>query len=88
MVIADDGTFWMSISDFKRYFTALQICRYHDSYEFSSVRVQKKSYEDFYLIKMKITATGNYTLGLSQKDERCFPKCDDFKYDNCRFVIF
>lgn len=75
MVIADDGTFWMCLSDFKKYFTNLQICKYDDENVFNSIQVPKKDYEDFYLVKMKISKNGIYTIGLSQKDERCFPKC-------------
>ena len=37
LVIADDGTFWMCLSDFKKYFTNLQICKYDEENEFSSI---------------------------------------------------
>ena len=37
---------------------------------------------------MKVSKPAKYTIGLSQQDERCFPKCDDFKYDNCRVILF
>lgn len=31
---------------------------------------------------MKIDSGGEYTIGISQKDKRCFPISSDYKYSN------
>jgi len=35
----NDGTFWMSLTDFIHYFSRVQICRINDSYKYSSFKV-------------------------------------------------
>ena len=36
---------------------------------------------------MKIEKAGNYTIALSQKDERCFQRHHGYEYQNCRMII-
>ena len=75
-VDADDGTFWMSFSDYQSCFDRFSICKYRDDYEFNNIKIEADEQEDGYkLIGMTIpSGEGEYTISLSQKDNRFYPK--------------
>jgi len=57
----DDGTFWMNIGDFKKYFSDLNICKYHDNFEFSFLEHRGECG----VFKIEIQEEGRYTFGIT-----------------------
>jgi len=39
-VDADDGSFWMSVDDFKNCFIEFYLCKYRDDFEFSNIKIE------------------------------------------------
>tara|TARA_B110000285_G_C15105152_1_gene607515 strand:+ start:374 stop:1507 length:1134 start_codon:yes stop_codon:yes gene_type:complete len=83
---ADDGTFWMSFDDMKKYFGRFQVAKINDDYTFSSAKIRQDP-NSFNLIKFKVASTGEHTLSVSQKGERMFDRDSAYKYANCRLII-
>ena len=83
---ADDGTFWMSFDDMKKYFGRFQVAKINDDYTFSSLKIRQDP-NSFNLIKFKVASTGEHTLSVSQKGERMFDRDSAYKYANCRLII-
>jgi calpain-15 len=82
MVVADDGTFWMSFDDFAKFFSMVFVSTYMDGYAFNSSKlpILKDGNFGFYLIQMNVPAAGEYTIAISQKDRRCFPLSTTYNY--------
>jgi calpain-15 len=83
---ADDGTFWMSFDDFKKYFSRIQICKFQNEFSFTSFKC-KHTQVGYHLVKMQVGQAGHHTVSVSQKDERCFPRNSGYEYNNCRFIL-
>ena len=74
----------MSFYDFSQYFSRIQICKYKDSSEFSSIMVETK--REFHVFQLNMVESGPQTIGVSQKDERCFDRYSNYMYSNCRVI--
>ena len=85
-VAEDDGTFWMSLTDFVHYFTVLFVCKYNDDCCLSSTRFEY-SETGHYLYKMQVKKAGEYTIAVSQKDKRCFPRSSEYRYSSCSILV-
>jgi hypothetical protein len=81
---ANDGTFWMSFSDFSQYFSRIQICKYFDSSSFINLVAQHK---EFHVFQLTVNDSGYQTISVSQKDERCFSRYSQYVYSNCRMIV-
>lgn len=75
----DDGTFWMSLSDFCKYFTTINICRIHTFYEarvqgrFARLNIGEKSTViSKYYYCLDLTEPCKLFIALHQEDERIF----------------
>ena len=75
----DDGTFWMNLRDFTRYFQSINICRIKTYYEarvhgkFLRVNIDERStvISQFYYC-VDITEPTKLFIGIHQEDERIF----------------
>lgn len=75
----DDGTFWMNLTDFYKYFTALNISRIHTFYEarvqgrFNRLNISEKSTViSKYYYCIDIAEPSKLFIALHQEDERIF----------------
>lgn len=82
---ADDGLFWMSFEDMKKYFGRVQIAKIKDDYFFSGFKCQGNC--NYNLIKVQVPASGEHTFSVSQTGERMFPRSKDYKYSSCRMIL-
>lgn len=76
------------MNDFKYYFSRFQICKYKDGYNFENITVDDEdALQEYQIITMTITETGEQTISLSQKDNRFYPEENDIEYSQCRLVV-
>lgn len=85
----DDGSFWMCLKDFQKYFSDFQVCKYDSDFVFSSEKIEKIKPGTF-IYKINVTKSGPHTFGISQVDKRLSRYTDSEKYDysGCRYAIF
>lgn len=55
----NDGTFFMSIEDLRKYFSRIQICRIEDNYKYASLKARHK-HGHFSLLRFVIAAPGGH----------------------------
>jgi calpain-15 len=97
----NQGCFFMNFKDFKHYFSKIQICRIHDNYQYSSIKLTQEM-NSYCLVKMKIKQNNNPDeegndlinnmpsfISLIHKDKKKsnFFNTNDFKYPTSRFII-
>ena len=75
----DDGIFYMSFSDFLRFFPFTFVCKYNDKYSYKYKKIYQKSQESFTFCSFKTTKKTNIVLGLHQKQERFYHKVKNYK---------
>ena len=77
----DDGIFWMSCKDFCAYYTEISVCRIHQSYNYSSVKIklEETSYKFFtFQINQNLDNLSYFTI--SQIDKRKLDKNQGLSY--------
>ena len=85
-VDADDGCFWMSFEDMKKFFSRVQISKINDDYHYNFHKVVDPESE-YQIILFRIEQTGEYTLSVSQVGERMYPRDSGYKYSNSRMIL-
>jgi hypothetical protein len=53
----EDGTFFMSVDDLRRYFSRIQICRINDQFKYASLKARHKA-GNFSLLRFVVAAPG------------------------------
>ncbi|EAR84269.2 calpain family cysteine protease (macronuclear) [Tetrahymena thermophila SB210] len=84
----NDGIFFMSYDDFRKYFTDAQICYVHDDFEYASIRAQSAAKQAKFF-KVKIPQRGRYFFAINQKSKRKYPKDQqkEFKYSTATLLV-
>ncbi len=83
----NDGTFFMSLQDLKKYFSRVQICRLNDDYKYAFLKA-RQSPGQFSLLRFVVAAPGGHAyLSVIQTDERCFSRKVDYEYSNVRLIV-
>ena len=60
----EDGIFWMSFEDFKKFFDDFDMNKYNDDHMFSSVNLTDKG-QDYHLVKMTTHQKGIQTVAIT-----------------------
>lgn len=94
----NQGCFFMNFKDFKHYFSKIQICKIHDNFQYTSIKLTQNM-NSYCLVKMKIkqsliedfndmTNVSSF-ISLIHKDKKKsnFFNSNDFKYPTSRFII-
>lgn len=81
----DDGTFWMSWNDVKKYFNSISINTYRDDSDLTSTPVTLKKDEHF-ILKVTIPK-GRHVFSLQQISCAMFDKNVKYKYNPCHLVL-
>ena len=82
----NDGAFWMSFADFCHYFSRVQICRLNDNYKYVSYKADHDKGE-YALIRMSIPQDSLQYIGVSQIDQRTFPRSSAYEYSAARLIV-
>ena len=83
----NDGTFFMSLDDFRRYFNRVQICKVHDEFVYSSVQVDHSAQNwSVFILRLEQDSSELY-LNVSQKDQRFFPEGHSYEYSPLKFIF-
>ena len=83
----DDGVFFMDFVDFKKYFSDMQICYYHDDYKYSSHLFEGNHKSDEFYVRIRIPTPGMYYISLNQTSKRMFPKSAGYEYSPLTLVL-
>lgn len=86
-----DGTYWMSIEDFSKFFCQVGICKIHANFYFNSIELrpyQKKETEKQEFVMIDVPTAGKYYFSVDQQDTRLLSVDDpEVQYDNIRVTI-
>ena len=76
----NDGSFWMSYSDFRTYFVVVGICHLYQDYKYTILHVPK-SYTSIgpYLSRIEVQSDTNGYIMLHQKNQRIVLKNGDYQ---------
>ena len=86
MTQEEDGTFWMSFTDFCDYFSNITICRVNDRHILSSVNSQHPK-GSFDIIEFEVPRKSDYILTINQKDRDAFSRYSGYEYSHCRAIL-
>nr|QBH22547.1 calpain family cysteine protease [Philasterides dicentrarchi] len=82
----DDGTFWISIQDFAKYYLGVGICKVNDGYFYNSIRLDMSNSTQS-LVKLTVTKESHLFVVLNQKDDKFFANEKDFNYSYLRIMV-
>lgn len=80
------GAFYISFSDFVKYFTDLQVCYFRDGYKYSGVKTSSaKGGSVFFWLDLP--QSGEYYISLNQKNKRFFPRSENYAYSSLTLLL-
>lgn len=65
----EDGSFYMSLADFRKYFGEIIICKLNPTFLHSSIRVKTNKHKSAYF-KMEVSTPGQYAVSIYQENKR------------------
>lgn len=84
----DDGTFWMSMADFMRYFKQVEIAKLVDNFKYSFVSTRMPASHRSSSWLFTVDVPGMYTFSVSQKDGRSVQLGpDSYKFAPVRMIL-
>lgn len=83
---SEDGTFWMSFSDFCEYFSTVSICEYTPESVYSSSLISHEIGECI-VVDIEIQKSGEYVLSLNQKDKVFQDTLGPYSYSQVRLIV-
>ena len=82
----EDGIFFMTWDDFRKYYSDCQICYYHDGYKYSAEKYKSKRGETVYL-KFRLNSPGKYYFSVNQRNRRFYSKDSGYRYTKIGWVL-
>jgi len=82
----DDGVFFISYEDFLHYYSDVQICKVHDDYHYTSIKVTI-NYKNAQFFKMTVPKDGKYYVTVNQHSKRHHAKAENFRYSPVWLVL-
>jgi calpain-15 len=79
----DDGTFWMELKDFRKYFSTVSVCKYIDEYNYTYKNFCHPTLA-YMIFPITVNETGEYTFGVTLKPERA----TEHDFGNARLIFF
>jgi len=85
----DDGTFWMSVNDFVRFYQGVGICKLHENYLYKSINFDHKaSGKTKSIFRLVVPQATHIFLSVNQKDDRGFdPQTYPYEYSTVRMMV-
>ncbi len=83
----EDGSFYMSMQDFLKYFGSFVICKVNPMNLHTSLKLSFEKHKSNY-VRMKVSESGRYILSLYQENEREMKaKYSNFKHSPARIIV-
>jgi len=82
----DDGVFYMPFKDFLKYYSDVQICKIHDDYHYTSIKVNT-NHKNGNFFKVRVQKDGKYFLTVNQQSKRHHASADNFQYSSVWLVL-
>jgi hypothetical protein len=76
----------MPFEDFLNYYSDCQICKYHDDFKYTSLRVTTSPGESNWF-KIPVAKDGKYFFSVNQTSKRHHDKSEDFQYSDVKYVL-
>jgi calpain-15 len=83
---ADDGVFHMTYDDFLKYYSDVQICKIHDDYHYTSLKVNT-THKNAKLFKINVPRDGKYYISVNQQSKRHHKSGEDFQYSSVWLIL-
>lgn len=77
-----EGVFWMSLSDFQKYFKFFSTCKFHPNYIYNFIKIRQTRFAPLNAsyIRMKVSKSTKGYLSVIQKEQRHFARKKTMKY--------
>jgi hypothetical protein len=86
-VKSDDGLFFMTFSDFLKYFPYTFVCKFRNNFVYTHVKVHQENNSTLTSAKFVITEDTKVTLGLHQKQQRFYSKVQGYRPQMSRIIL-
>ena len=84
----DDGSFWISYSDFRTYYVVVGICHLHQDYKYTTLHVPKANTSlGPYLTRIEVQFDTNGYIMLHQKNQRIILKNGDYQKPTLCYIM-
>ena len=77
----------MCLEDFKKQYVNVHVCKFIDSYKYSSFKKHDDDERGFSCFKVDIGTAGDYTFCASQKNKTDIKKNANYKYSSVRIIV-
>lgn len=83
----DDGTFFMSIEDFLKFFPYTFVCKYEEGYTYNYREFFQVPHETMTVCKLQIKPNTRLIISLHQKQQRFYREVKFYKPDMSRIIL-
>lgn len=85
--IEEDGTFYIGYKSFIKYFSDIQVCKYHDKFKYSSQTFKTQPIETVFLT-FNVGKKGKFYFSVNQKNKRFFSEKTGYNYSTLSMLVF
>jgi calpain-15 len=86
VIVEDDGTFFISYTDYLNYYRATTICKYHDNYIFTAIKSKHMKGEKS-MFKLTLKEETDIFITVSQKNIRMTARNENYEVSFVKIIV-